>query len=729
MRSGACRALPARLLLFVVGLATVLLVPPAAASADSCANAVLRSGPSSRLPDCRAYEMVTPTYKEGFPVKVGGFGQHSSFAEDGSHVWGASVGVFAGSEVDSFFFGLDENGSLGEGGSYIFTRGESGWATTAISPPASQYPLSVPLDFNPDFSASLWVAVSNAQDAARRAAGTELALESLYVRKGNGPIVEVGPVMPPSVAPTEIKRGLTFSLRGASSDLSDVFFSLKEKHWPGDQTEPGGESEYEYVGTGSSAPLLVGVSGGPGSTSLVSRCGTRLGSAFYEKGLVGSLDGAVSSSGTVAFFTALACAGSPPVSEILARIDNDKPDAHTVAISEPSTEDCPACDTNAGALADATFVGASTDGSKVFFTTSQPLLGGDTSNNLYEYDFDAPRGPEHPSGRIVQVSGGDSTVPSPTAGVESVLSTGPDGSHVYFTASGVLTNAPNSLGQRAEAGHSNLYLYERDAQYPGGRTVFVLPFADLVKVSETEQPSVSRNGRFLAFSSSVDLTPDALSAMPQAYEYDSQTGGFVRVSIAQNGYNNDGNSGSARNAMVADDGAVFFETVNPLVPQAVNGAPNIYEYREGTVNLITDGMDTRTATFVGESVLDAISPSGRDVFFSTFDRLVPRDTDSQTDSYDARAGGGFSEPPPAPPCQADACQGPLSGAPVLLTPGSEFQAGGENVASAAAPTGPSTTVVKRKAKAKRKQAKGRRKRRARKTSHGSRGAGGIGGRR
>jgi hypothetical protein len=72
--------------------------------------------------------------------------------------------------------------------------------------------------------------------------------------------------------------------------------------------------------------------------------------------------------------------------------------------------------------------------------------------------------------------------------------------------------------------------------------------------------------------------------------------------------------------------------------------------------------------------LDFISPSGSDVFFQTFDQLVPGDTDPQQDTYDARTSGGFAEPPPPPPCQADSCQGPLSGAPVLLSPGSEFQA-------------------------------------------------------
>jgi hypothetical protein len=267
----------------------------------------------------------------------------------------------------------------------------------------------------------------------------------------------------------------------------------------------------------------------------------------------------------------------------------------------------------------------------------------------------------------------------------------PDGSCVYFTASGVLTTVPNSLGEVAKAGDSNVYLYERDAQYPSGRTVFVMPGADLFEVSvgPTEAKAnlstqMSQNGRFLVFESRAHLTPDDLSSLPQEFEYDSQTGNFVRVSIGEDGFNENGNTGSVGNAMVANDGAVFFESTNPLVPQAVNGAPDVYEYREGSVSLISDGQDTHQRA---GAVLDYISPSGSDVFFQTFDQLVPQDTDAQEDTYDARVDGGFPPPPSPPPCDADACQGPLAGAPVLLSPGSEFQAGGNP------PLAPSAPVV------------------------------------
>jgi hypothetical protein len=119
---------------------------------------------------------------------------------------------------------------------------------------------------------------------------------------------------------------------------------------------------------------------------------------------------------------------------------------------------------------------------------------------------------------------------------------------------------------------------------------------------------------------------------------------------------------------VSDDGAeVLFMSTGALTPEAQAvpeaGTKNLYEYSstvddggsiaDGDVYLISSGVNTQ------ERGLD---PSGQDIFFQTAIPLVPQDTDTQSDLYDARVDGGFSEPELPSGCSA--CEDP----PVALVP-------------------------------------------------------------
>jgi hypothetical protein len=665
------------------------------------------------------------------------------------------------------------------GARYGTRRTAAGWVTAAEELPASGYGVFVYGGLIAQMGASLG---GQAGAYAARGVGQPENRVDLYLHHAGGAVVDVGPALPPS-APSGTLHELgdvadLFAI-GVSADGSRVLFDSSRYFWPGDGTEEVGtagkegkfHSLYEYLGAGNTTPLLVGVDS---SGRQISECGTVLGAGSPTgsagNGLIDSSHNAISADGNTVFFTAYpdnytlpnppfsndGCRApvAPPVAEVFARVDNGLPGAHTVAISEPSKEDCAACDTEAGVLAEAHFEGASADGSKVFFSTTQPLLGDDTSRNLYEYDFGAPAGQ-----RVVRVSAGDATVADPAAGVlptKCGLNQGAvcplvseDGSHVYFVAHGVLSMTPNARGEAAQPGADTLYVFERDAAHPAGRIAFiaVLSNEDVEQLGPlgSSGPDVTPDGRFLVFESHRDLTPDDTTTARQLFEYDAQTGALVRVSVGQHGFNHNGNvpgepgipspsysfkyeSSAYWGSMpVSADGSyVFFESPAGLTPQALNEVPgvkNIYEYHDGEVSLISDGQDASN----GGVQLYGTDESGRDVFFTTIDPLVGQDSGADLDVYDARVGGGFPPPVSPPSCSEEVCQGALSGAPTLLSPGSEFQAGGNPPLAAAAvsSTGPRPKVKSRgKGKCVRgvRRARGRCSgRSARRSSRGGRG--------
>jgi hypothetical protein len=762
MLRSAGRAAVSAVTLVLCAASTLTALPSAAQAAEACTNAAFRTGPSSALPDCRAYELVSPAFKNAGHV----------YWEEGDP--DGSSGLLIDTAAAAGLEGFPDVSVIGPVSYYSTSRTASGWTTVADDPPSSEY-LAYTLQGFYDFE-------GNSLDGQttvfmERAISQPENRIDLFERRPDRSVVDVGPALPPTAppgGPRPLGEAAELDPVGVSSDASHIFFRLGNYYWPGDSTEhaPPGEANhrslYEYAGVGNTSPMLVGVSDGTtvvgGRTlpagEVISRCGIELG------GQKSSLN-AVSTDGDTVFFTAKPGCGGPAAEEVFARVDNGLPDARTVAISEPTREDCSACDTEPGVFAAAQFEGASEDGSKVFFWTAQPLLGGDTSGNLYEYDFDAPAGE-----RIVLVSGGDATVSDTPAEVPEnarpVVSQ--DGSHVYFIAQGVLTKTPNGESEAAVAGAPNLYVFERDASHPAGSITFVarLSTQDLAVWEDRGLYSSEKSydngahggdatpdGRFLVFTSTRDLTPDDSSPTRQVFEYDAQTGALVRVSIGQDGFNHNGNvpvtyssSGMPLNGAVietatgegggfyrpgsywshlsvsADGSYVFFQSIVGLTPQALNEqvigetadevpsrrepiyANNVYEYHAGRVSLISDGQDLSHLAFPFSSNVQLIGTdsSGRDVFFTTADQLVGQDTDTDIDIYDARVDGGFPAPALSPSCSGDACQGALSAAPTPLSPGSEFQAGG-NPPLVGEPAAKPKAKMKPKAKTKPKKTK------------------------
>lgn len=281
------------------------------------------------------------------------------------------------------------------------------------------------------------------------------------------------------------------------------------------------------------------------------------------------------------------------------------------------------------------------------------------------------------------------------------------------------------------------------------------------QVNECAEPASStcEPGRFLVFSSYARLTEDDVNGARQVFRYDARTGTIVRVSKGENGFDDNGNQpfhqneryeegdlhgeivanatvgeensdrfgggqskGSAshplyeyesQNRMITEDGSrIVFSTDARLSPFSLNQQPDIYEWHEGKVGLVSSGSSPSADT------LASISPSGRDLFFATSAGLVAQDTEGDNDIYDARIDGGFSHGESQEPCSGDACQGPLSTPAPLLVPGSVSQPGGGNFSVA-----PVVTAAKPKTKSKPKpKPKGKGKKHGKaKTKHASTG--------
>jgi hypothetical protein len=691
-----------------LALAAVSLTSASSAYA-ACPNEAFRIGASANLPDCRAYEQVTPV------VKGGGDTSAIAAADDGETVMFGAYGAFTG----------PSGGNFGKAFPFLAHRTDSGWQTHSVAPSATAYEGPTVRDVSPDLSH--YLASFNPFPNGFNGEGSlggESATELFVVGPDAAPR-SVTPAGSPSAG--QSNTNFTKVVDGASADLSHVLIEGTPGLIAGDPTEVPGLSPadqhdlVEDVGVGTASPRyrMVGVEGPTDAEGLgtpISRCATFLGSGDVEDSFntnfFTSVFHAISTDGSTIFFTAAPCTtGSffeppivkrPAVSELFARTGGDGPVQTSVPISEPSSSHC----TTEDALADpvpadcksATFQGASADGSRVYFTTEQAdeVPGNsDGTENLYLANL--------ADGELtdkVQVSAADSS--GEGARVQGVVRISDDGSHVYYVAQGVLTSEANAEGQVATSGTDNLYGYDAES----GRTRFLatLPAAEAALWGDdNHRPAqATPDGRFLLFDTAAPLTADDTDAAVDVYRYDFQTGSLVRVSGGHEGFDADGNDSAFAatidapefdcgsfadtnqvlsalcinrraegRALSADGSYAFFTTSEPLQSTDVNSAPDVYEWHEGKVSLISDGLNTDTDAVVGNATTFLnTSASGRDVFFRTTTVLDPAGGDGTLSIYDARIGGGFPLATAAPTCSGEACQGAFAATPNAVVPGS-----------------------------------------------------------
>lgn len=294
--------------------------------------------------------------------------------------------------------------------------------------------------------------------------------------------------------------------------------------------------------------------------------------------------------------------------------------------------------------------------------------------------------------------------------------------NLYFYESGAGTRFIATLAaQDGAGGPLNDWGAKNDANYtestaqasPGGR---YLAFSSIASLTGYDNVGTC-------------LVGGAKGPCREAFLYDSASARLVCASCNPTGEppvgsatlrrTANGASGTPRARYLTDEGRLYFDTGDSLSSRDTNeGVEDVYEYapagsgKEGTctdpggcVFLISAG------TGPVDSNLIAVDESGKNVFFDTRDRLTLRDKDEQLDVYDAREGGGIAAETEVArtECQGESCQPPVS-APNDPTPASSSFQGAGNVKPEATPKKPK--------KSKKKKHKRRHHARAAKRNHG-----------
>ena len=623
----------------------------AEAAGEACPNEAIREEQHATfLPECRAYELVTNPFKQGFAVESDGFTNDGVFAY---HSTGSFAGAGNGQQLNQ----------------YLATRTASGWRTESPDPPGSTY-----ISFQASNGAEALSSDLRSSLFLMRRLDQPSDLLDLYLRSPDGAFVRVGPgfgaggALPP--APTNPAPNPIYDPIVGSADLSHILVEYNTDHL------------VELVGTDDEQPRPVSVdnAGNPissGGSTCARYAGLGEGGQPFA---TETANQAISRDGRVVFFTAGCQSGIP---QVWARINGTTSvDASASECTRTASDPGGTCN----APAAATFEGDATDGSRVYFTTTQQLVNGDTdqTNDLYACDIPpgtpAPVGLANPCASLSEVSGAASG-----ADVEDVIRVCDDGSRVYFVAKGVLAANLDANEQPAVPGDHNLYVWEKDAAHPTGTTRFIarLEPDDVFRYNSQS----TADGRYFVFNTANRLVASDTDEAQDVYRYDADTGQMLRLStgVSGTGGNTPGldaqlrrqelaTENRRRTAMTADASIVVFETGEALAP----GGGGVYAWHDGKVSRI------------GPGAFPWIDDSGQNIYFLS-NALTAEDGDSTLgDFYDARIDGGF----PARQshrCTGEACQATLSSPPATSgPPASTLLSGAGNLSPliSPAPTNP-----------------------------------------
>jgi hypothetical protein len=540
----------------------------------------------------RAWELVTPPEFDLFSI-----GAINGVSANGDRMVFRTLGPLAGAQGTSLLPAT------------FAIRGPGGWNTASVTPPDSTRLLpqgpTKPVAFNPAMTSAIWlgeIPLSGGEGQLALYRRNDADQFSLISELGDGSSLN--------------------DFLGASSDLGRVFFVSAKHLLPGDAGRTAGKSLYEASGSGLH---LVDVAG---NGSLLSDCGVK------TWGVNGSRDGMdISEDGRRVYFVTQPCEGGGGTSRVYLREDGG-------TAKEISATQCtgPGC----GLPQDADFLGATPDGASAFIFSTERLTNEDADEgpDLYRYDVG--------SGNLTLV-----TTTGPTASPVPVRPS-LNGSRVFFCS-----------GDEVDR---ELVVADEHGIRPLPSPPAAEPCGALLASPGNVGIQWSANGRYALLTTEGSLSAGDTDTTWDVYRYDGVSGDFSDLSLGENGAGNGpfevrlaevpngfGASFYLSSRAMSDSGKeVFFSTVEALLPQDRNAVGDVYEWANGSLSLVSDGVGASTATLLGAS------PDGSTVFFKTAATLLPRDRDGgASDIYAAVVGGGFPEP--APPSECLSACGPADG--------------------------------------------------------------------
>jgi NHL repeat len=623
------------------------------------------------LPDRRVYEMVSPIENADGEV----YPPESGHQISGSHQTTSALPVRTSADGGAVAYvaaplGSGGNGSIGEGlgNDFLATRAASGWNAASIMPPTQAH---LPYHgFSSDLSSAF---LTEAEQPL--SPNVPPGCDVLYSRSTSDGAYHPAFTSTQTPGQCGVPR-----FAGVSADNSSVILETEAQLTPEAVAGNSGHlhETFNLYDSVAGHPYLVNVlpDGKPDVNAAfggVSQAGEEREEEFKTTAPGYHHYGqAISADGSHIVWTAL------NTGDLYVRENPASPSASTVQV-------------DASVGGGGQYQGATSDGSKVFFTKGR---------HLYQYD-------------LTSAMASDLT---PAGAVLGVMGVSEDGSYVYVVAENVLAGNENANGEKASTGQPNLYvvsagetrfiatLSPEDNAMIGPAGQIEPPFwGDWRTSLRTRTAEVAADGRDLVFMSRRSITAynnngahcrnpaGAAAACTEVFVYDAVTQRLLCASCSPSGEPpvaegaflptvDEFVAGTYQLRWISEDGTrVFFDTSEPLGPDDENGVQDVYEWERanagtcrqenGCIYLISGTLSDEEAYLVDAST------SGNDVFFTTRAQLVPQDRNENIDLYDARVNGFSSITPPQ--CTGTGCQGVPPAPPIFATPASTtFQGAG-----------------------------------------------------